>query len=258
VAGHPPAARQLAAHELGARSLTLQPSRLERDPPTRAARGNAVGRRGGSAAGVAAGAGGNEKFRAAAPSSLSKPGEALSPVLAAGRVAALVNLLEAFHELRDSLRAGDSDTFREGGLLLASHEGRCQLLRRGSACTCVLSGVAELERLLARMRSEEPRLRWHVVAYFVDVERRGRWERRRTGPRRLRRLSPLVRRSLLVRDPRADRELALTGVRWLAERWDLRDVRGELVNPWLVAPGLDARIFERLASVHSPPLRSSA
>ena len=40
-------------------------------------------------------------------STLPKPPEPLLPTLKARRVAALVNLLEAFHELRDSLRSGD-------------------------------------------------------------------------------------------------------------------------------------------------------
>ena len=191
------------------------------------------------------------------PRSQNSPDASLS-VVAARSVAALVLLLESFHELRDTLHGGDGDTYRAGGLLLARHERGCRLHRAGARCSCVLSAVAELERLLGEMRIVEPHLRWHVLAFFVDVERRGRWERRRSGPRRLRRVSPFVRRSVVVRDPRAEKGLAMEGVAWLAGRWDLRDVRGELVNPWLVGSGLDKRTFERLASTHSPLLRSTA
>ena len=191
-------------------------------------------------------------------STLPKPPGVLLPIEKARRVASLVCLLEQFHELRDTLRAGDGDTYRDGGLLLAAHEPVCALLRRGRRCTCVLSGIAELERLLEWMRLEQPRLRFHVVAFFVDVERRGRWERRRTGPKRLRRLSPFVHRRVLVRDPRAEKHLAVEGVGWLAERWDLRDARNELVNPWLLGMGFDKAEFARLTSVHSPLLRSAA
>jgi hypothetical protein len=170
------------------------------------------------------------------------------------RVAALVNLLEALHELRDPRHAGDGDTPREGGLLLAAHEPGCLLHRRGSRCTCVQSAVAELERLLAVMRRARPRERWHLVAFFVDAGRRGRWEPR---PRRKgrRHLSPFVYRRWLERDPRADKDLAMVGVEWLADNWDLRDVRGELVEPWLLSPGFDGRVFERLGLRALPPVR---
>jgi len=209
---------------------------------------------GGSADGVSPGAVGlRESFLAAATPDAKSPAPLL-PALAARRVAALVNLLESLHELRDPVRAGGGDTYRAGGLLLGPHEGDCKLFGREAVCTCVLSAVDELLRLLRSMRSLEPRLRWHVVAFFVDAEHVGRWEVR---PRRKRRrASPLVYRRSVRRDARADRALALEGVEWIARRWNLRDLRGELVEPWLLAPGVDRGVFERLRSAHSGLVRS--
>ena len=206
----------------------------------------------GSGGGVCGGAVGlRPAFTAPVPPHSQNSPNVLLPTQKARRVAALVNLLESFHELRDSLRAGDGDTFGDG-LLLAPHEDSCRLRRHGSRCTCVLSAVAELERLLAQMRTDEPRLRFHLVAWFVDAQHRGRWEPRPRAKRR-RPWQPFVYRRFVVRDPRAEKRLALDGVRWLAERWELRDVRGELVEPHLVSPGFDAPIFERLVSGHSSP-----
>jgi hypothetical protein len=176
-----------------------------------------------------------------------------TPVVVARRVAALVNLLESLHELRDSRARGDGDGYRDAGLLLTAHEPSCWLHRDGRTCTCVQSGVAEIERLLAEMRRREPHLRWHVMSYFVDARSRGRWEPRR--PRRKRHYAPFVYRRWVERSPAASREQAMLGVAWLAERWNLRDVRGELVEPWLVSPGFDKRTFERLGSGHSGVLR---
>jgi hypothetical protein len=65
----------------------------------------------------------------------------------------------------------------------------------------------------------------------------------------------LVHRRWLERDPKADRRLAMDGVAWLAERWQLRDLRGELVEPHLLAPGLDKRTWPALLSAHSGPVR---
>jgi hypothetical protein len=139
-------------------------------------------------------------------------------------------------------------------MLLAAHEPGCRLRRGGRRCTCVLSAVAELERLLAAMRTERPRERWHLLAFFVDAKSRSRWELR--PPRKGRRhLSPLVHRRWLERDPKADRRLAMDGVAWLAGRWDLRDLRGELVEPHLLAPGLDKRTWPALLSAHSGLVR---
>jgi hypothetical protein len=169
-------------------------------------------------------------------------------------MAALVVLLEALHDLRDPLRAGDGDTYPAGGMLLAAHEPTCRLHRDGRHCTCVLSAAAELERLLALMRTERPMERWHLLAFFVDAKPRGRWELR--PPRRGKRhLSPLVHRRWLERDPKADRRLAMDGVAWLAERWQLRDLRGELVEPHLLAPGLDRGRWPSLLSAHSGLVR---
>jgi len=171
------------------------------------------------------------------------------------RLAALVVLLQGFDDLRDSSGRGDGDTYRGGGLLLRDHERHCLLLQRGSRCSCVHSGLDELERLLGLMRLDEPRLRWHVVAFFVDARERGRWEwRKRKG----RRHAGFVYRRWLERDPRANRELAVAGARWLAGRWGLRDLRGELVEPWLVAPGLDRGMVDKLDSRHSGLVRSVA
>jgi len=180
--------------------------------------------------------------------------EALSPIVATRRLAALILLLEGLHELRDTLRSGDGDNRGASGLLLRPHEPSCRIHRDGRTCSCVQSGVDELERLLGLMRREEPWLRWHVVAWFVDARRHGRWEPRPRAQRK-RPWSPYVYRRLVDRNPAASRERALEGVAWLAERWRLRDVRGELVEPWLVAPGVDRRSFERLASAYSGPVR---
>ena len=195
-----------------------------------------------------------EVARAAAAPALPKLQSGLLSTLTARRLAALIVLLEGLHELRDPRHAGDGDSYRSPGLLLRSHEPGCLLYRTGTVCSCVQSAVSELERLLALMRSDEPQMRFHLVAWFVDADRRGRWERR-PRPRRRRPWSPQVYRRWVERNPRADRRQALAGVRWLAERWALRDVRGELVEPWLLAPGLDSRAFERLASLHSGLVR---
>jgi hypothetical protein len=230
----------------------MQAAVLERDARRRGA---------GDDVAVTAVGGGGGVERAKSPSTPVPPRSKnhrhvpLSPLATARRFAALVLLLEAFHELRGSLRSGDGDAYRGGGVLLADHEPGCALLRRGRVCSCVQSAVAECERLLAEMRWAEPRLRFHLVAWFVDAERKGRWERR-TGRRR--RLSPLVYRRIVVRDPRAERELAIAGVAWLAERWNLRDVRDELVEPWLVGPGVDARQGSEYSRAHSGLVRSFA
>jgi len=170
------------------------------------------------------------------------------------RQAALILLLEGLHELRDGLRSGDGDGYRGPGLLLRAHEPGCRIHRDGRMCTCVQAAVAELERLLVQMRRQAPRLRFHLVAWFVDADRRGRWEPRPRAKRR-RPWQPFVYRRWVERNPRAERELALAGVVWLAERWRLRDARGELVEPWLLVPGLDNASFERLASAHSGLVR---
>ena len=187
-------------------------------------------------------------------STLPEPPEVLLPTQKARRVASLVNLLEAFHELRDSRGRGDGDSYAASGLLLRSHGPECFLHRDGRTCTCVQSGIAELERLLGRMRCEQPRLRFHVVAWFVDAQHRGRWEPRPRA-RRKRPWSPFVYRRFVVRDSRAERHLALEGVGWLAERWALRDLRGEVVEPHLVSPGVDREAFGRLVSGHSGLVR---
>src|SRR5215831_20445261 len=190
------------------------------------------------------------------PSATPLP-EGVGPQLVARRMAALILLLEGLHELRDTLRSGDGDSRGASGLLLRPHEPTCRIHRDGRTCTCVQSGVDELERLLGLMRRADPWLRWHVVAWFVDARRHGRWEPRPRAKRK-RPWSPYVYRRLVERAPGASRERALEGVAWLAERWALRDARGELVEPWLVAPGLDKRTFERLASVHSGLVRPNA
>jgi len=206
-------------------------------------------------AGVAGGAAGVDEpnFLRASPTQPELPAP-LSPILATHRQAALIVLLESLHELRDPIRRGDGDSYPAGGMLLAAHEPTCRLHRDGRHCSCVQSAVAELERLLTRMRSDEPRLRWHLLAFFVDARPRGRWELR--PPRRGKRhLSPLVRRCWLERDPKADKRLAMDGVAWLAEHWNLRDLRGELVEPHLLAPGLDKRRWPALLSAHSGLVR---
>jgi hypothetical protein len=148
-------------------------------------------------------------------------------VRSAQRFAALVVILEGLHELLDPLRSGNGDSYPAGGLLLLPHERDCWLHRDGRNCTCPVSGALHLEKLLADM----PRvLRFHVRGWFVDVERRGRWVLRRRRP---------VRQRIVNRRPGAELGRARDGVEWLAAHWALRDARGELVEPWLVAPGLD-------------------
>jgi len=171
------------------------------------------------------------------------------------RVAALILLLEGLVDWRSTLRAGDGDSYRDGALLLFEHESHCLLLRHGRRCSCVQSGLDETERLLAVMRRQRPFERWHVRAWFVDAEWRGRWVER---PRKGRRPAALVYRREVLRDPRADRGRALDGVAWLASAWNLRDLRDELVEPWLVAPGLDRQVFDKLDSRHSGLVRSVA
>jgi len=179
-----------------------------------------------------------------------------SPSERRASLAKAVEINEAWRVLRDPIRRGDGDSYPAGGMLLAAHEPTCRLHRDGRHCSCVQSAVAELERLLTRMRSDEPRLRWHLLAFFVDARPRGRWELR--PPRRGKRhLSPLVRRCWLERDPKADKRLAMDGVAWLAEHWNLRDLRGELVEPHLLAPGLDKRRWPALLSAHSGLVRPS-
>jgi len=171
------------------------------------------------------------------------------------RVAALILLLEGLVDWRSTPRAGDGDSYRDGALLLFEHEHHCLLLRRGRRCSCVQSGLDETERLLAVMRAHRPFERWHVRAWFVDAEWRGRWVER---PRKGRRPAALVYRREVLRDPRADKGRAMDGVAWLASAWGLRDLRGELVEPWLVAPGLDRVAFDKLDSRHSGLVRSVA
>jgi hypothetical protein len=165
------------------------------------------------------------------------------------RIAALVFLLEQFHELRDSLRSGDGDNERSSGLLLAPHESHCHIYKRIATCTCILSDVAEVERLLAAMKTTVPDLRWHVVAYFVDAEEKGRWEKRPVKKGR-RYFSPLVYRRFTTRNEKAQKALALAGVKWMAENWNLRDLRGELVEPLAL---LDSGGRGAVASRHSSP-----
>jgi hypothetical protein len=149
------------------------------------------------------------------------------PVRAARRFAALVVILEGLRELLDPLRSGDGDTYRAGGLLLLPHAQGCWFHRDGRTCTCPLSGALEAERLLDRMPRFYAR---QVRGWFVDVERRGRWVWRKRK---------LVRERVVARRPGSELGPARAGVEWMARHWGLRDARGELVEPWLVAPGVD-------------------
>jgi len=149
------------------------------------------------------------------------------PVRAARRFAALVVILEGLRELLDPLRSGEGNGAARGGLLLLPHEQGCWFHRDGRSCTCPVSGALEAERLLERM----PRFyAGQVRGWFVDVERRGRWVWRKRR---------LVRERVVSRRPGSDLGPARAGVEWMARHWGLRDARGELVEPWLVAPGVD-------------------
>jgi hypothetical protein len=139
----------------------------------------------------------------------------------------LVVILEGLRELLDPVRSGDGDTYRAGGLLLLPHAEGCWFHRNGRSCTCPVSGALEAERLLERMPRYYAR---HVRGWFVDVERRGRWVWRKRR---------LVRERVVDRRPGSELGPARAGTEWMARHWGLRDARGELVEPWLVAPGLD-------------------
>jgi len=174
------------------------------------------------------------------------------PVREGRRLAAVILLLQNLREWRDPHRRGDGDSYKDGHLLLLPHEPHCRWLRFGEGCDCVQAALAELERLLACLKADEPRLHFHVRAWFVDTSERGRWEWRK---RRGRRPAGFVYRRWVDRDPRADRGLALLAAGKLADSWGLRDARGELVEPWLVAPGVDKHILDRHSLPHSGLVR---
>lgn len=176
------------------------------------------------------------------------------------REQAIVELLERYHELTDPVRSGNRSGLT--GVTLMPHERSCALHERGRQCTCSFRAVTELERLLALMRNRAKQeayggyslgvLRFHVVAWYVDVERVASWhpivvKRGRTrvavGQEVLRDVSGRWVPSVRVehpprRDPHARRERAELGVEWLAKRWALevepslprvRDEGGKLV-----------------------------
>lgn len=142
----------------------------------------------------------------------------------------IVALLENYHELVDPKASGKGGDRGIGIMMMPS---------------TYTPSVKELERLLAEMRQAPQRavhrghplgrLRFHLVAWYVDVERVGSWhplrvKRGRTkvpaGQEILRdeegRYVPAVRVERVHRDARARRKLAEIGVEWLAERWGLR------------------------------------
>jgi len=163
----------------------------------------------------------------------SSPSLPTDPVRAARRFAALVVILEGLREVVDPLRSGNGDGYPSGGVLLLPHEQACWFHRDGRSCTCPVSGALEAERLLERM----PRFyAAQVRGWFVDVERRGRWVWRKRK---------LVRERVVTRRPGSELGPARAGVEWMARHWGLRDARGELVEPWLVAPGFDRSLAWR-------------
>jgi hypothetical protein len=167
------------------------------------------------------------------------------------RLAAVRVLLERLHDF-DPLRSGDGDTFRAGALLLAPHEPACQLGRSGTRCTCVLSALAELERLLLLMRVQRPKQFGHLHARYIartqvlrDLPVRRRNKRGKTVR--------VFERCLVDLYPAWVRaEVVRRGVACLAASWDLRDLRGELVEPWLFE-GLDVAAPRPVGFADSSP-----
>jgi len=113
-------------------------------------------------------------------------------------------------------------------------------------CTCWRQDVGEVERLLGVMRNQARQqafrgvslgtLRWHVLAWYVNVDRVASWHpvKLRRGKRppvasgqqvlrdREGRWVPAVRvEHPPRRDPQAREARALDGVAWMAERWSL-------------------------------------
>jgi hypothetical protein len=155
---------------------------------------------------------------------------------------AIVALLVNYRVLTDPIRSGSGTG--GGGLVLMPHADHCEIRRsRPPRCTCELAAVAELERLLKRMRDDrgEPyrgfplsTLRWHLVAWYVSVEqvaswhpvvlRRGHRIRVAVGQDVLRDESGRPVPSVRVehrprRDGRAVKATADVGVEWLARNW---------------------------------------
>lgn len=151
----------------------------------------------------------------------------------------IVRILTDLHELTDPLRSGQG--FGSGGIPLMPHAKGCPVIR----CNCQMRSVTEVERLLALMRNQAKqqavdgisvgRLRWHVIAWYVDARRVTTFEQipRKKGQKTLvpagqdilRDTSgatlPVrpVERWTRHRDARKDR--ADLGVRWMAQRWAL-------------------------------------
>jgi len=175
----------------------------------------------------------DQLYSSRATAARSSPSLPTDPARAARRFAALVVILEGLRELLDPLRSGEGNGVARGGVLLLPHERGCWFHRDGRSCTCPVSGALEAERLLERM----PRFyAGQVRGWFVDVERRGRWVWRKRR---------LVRERVIARRPGAELGPARAGVEWMARHWGLRDARGELVEPWLVAPGVDRLLLWR-------------
>lgn len=165
------------------------------------------------------------------------------------RETAIVNLLTHHHEHLDPLRQGDGDN--SGALLLLPHEDGCRFTVNGRRtqgnCDCVIARALEVERLLAQMRNQAKqkaygghslgKLRFHVVAWYVDVVEHGRWEPKPvvkgkklkvpSGQQILRdaRTGKWVPARYVKQPPKRSRDarkpLADLGVEWMAREWAL-------------------------------------
>lgn len=160
------------------------------------------------------------------------------------REKAIVRILERYDELTDPVRAGFGNG--GGGAPFMPHARTCSIMTtHPPRCSCWRRDVDEVTRLLGVMRNRAKqeayrgtslgRLRWHVVAFYVDARWITAHERIPTrkgvklavpaGQRILRDKtgawvpSRVVRRPVRHSDAREQR--ALDGVAWMAERWAL-------------------------------------
>jgi len=135
------------------------------------------------------------------------------------REQAIVALLERFDDLHDPWQAGNGGDRGLGGL--TPHEPGCHVWSGSPPrCTCAYRSVAELERLLVRMRDERKPLWWQLNEHFLAVTWVAKTVYVRRKAKNGKHVTVSERRLERVGDG-SDPRLVDEGVSWLANAWNL-------------------------------------